>query len=129
MNEQHLIRLSIVGTIVGLVMLYFVSINMTSARANIGDITGSFVGNSVTVIGEVNGLYKHKAGHIFFNLKDDTGEIKVVLWDDVVKQLKMNGIDISKVKNGDSIEITGEIIIYKGVLELEPIGSRVKIIT
>ncbi|MBU0898998.1 MAG: exodeoxyribonuclease VII large subunit [Nanoarchaeota archaeon] len=122
MKEQQLIRFSLIGAILGIIALYFVSQFAVSATVNIGEISNNFLGTSVTVSGEINNLYKHKDGHLFFNLADETGEIKTVIWDDVVKQLEID------LKNGDKLKITGEITTYKGDLELIPLGNRVEIL-
>ena len=123
MNDQQLIRLSLIGAVIGIVALYIVSQFVVSATVNIGEISENSIGSSVTVSGEIKNLYKHKDGHIFFDLVDDTGEIKTVLWEDVVKQLDLN------LENGDKLKITGEITTYKGDLELIPLGNKIEILS
>ncbi|MFH1445039.1 MAG: exodeoxyribonuclease VII large subunit [Nanoarchaeota archaeon] len=128
MNEQQLIRMSLIGAVVGIIALYFVSTFTVSAAINIGEVTGNMIGGAVTVSGEIKDLYEHEDGHVFFTLKDNTGEIKTILWDETVKQLELNGVIVSKLENGDNIQITGEITTYKGELEIIPLGSRIKIL-
>jgi len=128
MDDQQLAKISLIGAVIGIISLYVLSMTIVSAPVNIGEVTGSLIGGAVTVSGEVSDLYKHEDGHVFFSLADGTGEIKVVLWDETVKQLELNGVIVSQLKNGDRIKITGEVTTYKGELEIIPLGSRMEIL-
>ena len=141
MNENQVLKISLYGSIMGIVALYFVSLNLTSVPVHIGEITGELTGNVILVRGIVSDLYRHEDGHIFFNLKDEDGadegetmsgtiggtnEIKVVLWDDTVKQLELNHVNIREVENGDRLEVTGVVELYKGMLEIVPLRAQVR---
>ncbi len=128
MNEKQLMRLSVLGSVFGIVALYFVAMNLCMPLVDIGEITGEIIGNTVVVKGTVSDVYFHKDGHIFFNLKDETGEVKIVLWDDTVKQLELNHVKVRELKNGDRLEVTGVVELYKGTLEIVPLRAQVRFI-
>ncbi|MCK4496879.1 MAG: exodeoxyribonuclease VII large subunit [Candidatus Aenigmarchaeota archaeon] len=128
MNEERMLRISLIGSILGLIALYFIVLNISSVHVKIGEVTGNLIGSVVEVEGEVKDFYEHKNGHFFFNLKDDTGEIRVAIWENVVEELRLSGVNISEIRNGARMEITGTVELYRGELELIPLRSQVKII-
>jgi DNA/RNA endonuclease YhcR with UshA esterase domain len=93
---------------------------------NIGDIDKSFVGKTVNVTGEITSISNNK-GNIFINVKDETGEIKVVLWEDTIKSINANDLDTNKLNKGSKINIIGDVQIYRGEMEIIPIRGSVKI--
>jgi len=61
----------------------------------------------VQVEGEVSRPTYHGSGHLYFTLKDDNSSIKCVMFRANVNKLKF------KIKEGDSIVISGAITLYK----------------
>ena len=92
---------------------------------HIGDIDSMVIGSNVNVTGNAKDVYKHRDGHVFFTLDDGTGQIKVVIWKDVAKQLEISG---SMIRKNKTINIEGRIEEYKGELELIPTARGVKLI-
>jgi DNA/RNA endonuclease YhcR with UshA esterase domain len=128
-NERdRLMKLLLLGSVIGIVALYIVSQNITSPPVNINEALSMANGNVILVNGIVSGVQLHEDGHIFFTLNDDTGSVKVVLWKDVVKQLELNHVNIDEIKNGDRLEITGTIELYRGELELVPLRAQIKFV-
>jgi len=127
-NEEKMLRISLTGSILGLIALYFIVLNISSVHVNIGEVTGSLVGGVVTLRGEVKDFYEHQNGHFFFNLKDDSGEVKVVLWESIVEELRLGGMNTDEIRNGARLEITGTVELYRSKLEVIPLRSQVKII-
>jgi exonuclease VII large subunit len=125
-NEDKMLRISLIGSILGLLALYFIVLNISSVHVKVGEVTGSFMGNVVKVDGEVKDFYEHRNGHFFFNLEDDTGEIRVVIWEDMIEELRLGGIDVSGIRDGARLEITGTVELYRGELELIPLRSQVR---
>ena len=120
-------KVSLIGSIIGIIALYIVVINISSVHVKIGEVTGNLVGSIVNVEGEVKDLYEHENGHMFFDLDDGTGRIKVVIWEDVAEELELGGMDTGSIKNGARMQITGTIERYRGELELMPLRSQVRI--
>jgi exodeoxyribonuclease VII large subunit len=56
--------------------------------------------------GEVSDLSQPSSGHIYFTLKDDSSQIKAVIWRSTAQQLRF------KIKDGDSLVCCGAIEVY-----------------
>ena len=66
LTERGLLKVSLVGTIVGLVALYFVVGTLVVESRNIGDVASSSIGSSVSVNGTVSGV-RTRDWNIFFS--------------------------------------------------------------
>lgn len=126
MNERNLMKISVIGVSISLVLLYIVTSQVFSSSVKIGEIDKSSIGKIVNITGEITGMFQSK-GHVFFDLKDDTGKVKVVLWEDTLEFLDINNVNISEIRNGKSINIIGDVQSYKGELEVIPIRGNVNI--
>lgn len=126
MNEKILMKLSIIGTIISILTLYIITSQIFSSSLNIGNIDKSFVGKTVNITGEITSISNNK-GNIFINVKDETGEIKVVLWEDTIKSININDIDINKLNKGSKVNIIGDVQIYRGEMEIILIRGSIKI--
>ncbi len=127
MDEKRLTKISLVGSLIGLVALYFVVSAIEANQVSIGEIDQTKVGTQVKASGEIKGFRESK-GHFFFTLDDGTGSIKVVIWQDTVEELELSKFDTSRIRNGAKIEIIGEVQLYKSELEIMPIRSQIALI-
>ena len=105
MKDKKLIRLTLILSILGLVSLSIIadysepkSIKIISAEENID--------RTVIISGKINNFIS-KPTVTLFNLVDNTGKIKAVSFQ-----------DISWVKKCSEAEVTGDIALYKGQLEI-----------
>lgn len=121
-----MVKISVIGVSVSLVLLYIITSQNLSFHVNIGDIDRSFTGKTVNVTGEITGMFRSK-GHVFFDLKDDTGKVKVVIWEDILEFLEINNVNVSEISNGNKINIIGNVQLYRGELEVIPIRGNVNI--
>jgi exonuclease VII large subunit len=128
MNEGKLTKICIVGVVLSMAALYFVIIQIYSVHVKIGEINKEWVGKNVNITGSISDLRISK-GHMFFNLKDETGKIKVVVWNNTLELLYLNGVNISEIKDGKSVNVIGNVQIFRGELEIIPIREQVKIIS
>ena len=78
---------------------------------------------SVSVCGEISDLARPRSGHIYFSLKDETAQIRAVLWRGTARQLKFD------LDDGMEVICEGQIDVYppRGsyqlvVREMEPRG-------
>jgi len=126
MNEKTLTRFSIIGTIASILALYIVTNHIFSSSIDIGEIDKTFVGKSVNIPGEITSI-SNSEGNFFIKLKDESGEIKVVLWEDIIKSINTNDIDVNKLNKGDKINVIGDVQIYKGEIEIIPIRGNIKL--
>ncbi len=118
MEESFLIKISFSCSIIGLVSLFLISSFVDEGSINIGSVTSSDIGTIVKLCGNVTNKYTTKNKHVFMNLKDETGEIKVVVFNQTASKFNLNLIELNRVC------ITGKVNIYRG--ELEIIANRVE---
>jgi DNA/RNA endonuclease YhcR with UshA esterase domain len=123
MNEKKLTKISAVGVCISIIALYIVTNQIFSVNVNIGEIDKSFIGKSVNITGTVVGITKNK-GNFFVDLEDDTGKIKLILWEDTAELLQSNGIEINELNKGNIINVVGEVQVYRGELEIIPIRGN-----
>ena len=116
MNDKYLLRLCLFCSILGLVIL-FIGVQYVEAKViSIGEISEDEIGALVSVEGRVYSSY-YNGEHLFFTLKDDTGKIKIVIFENSIKRLKINP---GEIRNGVKMGIEGEVKKYKGELEILP---------
>ena len=128
MNEKTLMKLSLAGAVIGICALFFVTSHLNTPHVNIGEIDLSFVSREVNISGTVKNLYRHADGHVFFDLEDDSGTIKIVLWDSTVRALSTAGFAIEELAVMKRLEIVGSVELYQGELEVIPLRGRVRFI-
>jgi len=120
MRERFIMRISFIGSIIGLIAIYTIVSHMDYASVKIGSITGEMIGETISLVGSVKDVYVHENGHVFLSLTDETGEIKAVMWSDTAKMLT------ETIETGMDVNIIGSVKLYKG--ELEIIARDVKFI-
>lgn len=119
MRERFLMRISFMGSIIGLIAIYMIVSQMDYSSVKIGSITGEMIGETINITGAVRDVFVHEDGHIFVSLFDDTGEIKVIIWSDTAKELS------ETIEKGKYVNFIGNVNLYKGELEL--IAREVKL--
>lgn len=62
---------------------------------------------NILVIGEVSTLTKHYSGHYYFTLKDESSQIKCMMFSNYVKQVDFN------LENGQEVLIEGHLGVYE----------------
>ncbi len=120
MEEKNLRNLALLCSVMGLVLLFFLSAQTEAASIDIDKITIEDVGNAVKICGEITSK-RVSNNHIFFDIKDGTGNIKTVIFNTTALGLKNKGIDVYDFKQRESICFTGIVSEYpegSGRLEL-----------
>ncbi|MFH1237577.1 MAG: OB-fold nucleic acid binding domain-containing protein [Candidatus Aenigmatarchaeota archaeon] len=126
MNEKTLTKISVVGSVLSIILLYFMTLNIIPEGMAIGNLDRSLIGRSVSITGKITSLYVNN-GNMFMNVADESGEIKAVLWKDTLEMIRINDINPDTFEVGKKIDITGEIQEYKGELEIVPVKGVVKL--
>ena len=115
MDNKLILKISLSIAMIGIIGLYV----FTSSSQNMVNVyeTSDYLGQRVTVEGSVSKYYVSKDGHVFFDLHDSTGVIKVVAF-------RNSNIEESyNLKEGENIVLTGKVQEYKNNLEI--IASRI----
>ena len=118
MNERTLVKVCLIGSVLGIISLYFLSFMLIPLDAGAGQISRNHIGRKVTLTGTIQDIRIHSSGHIFFELHDRTGSADVVMWEDTVEQLELSGVNMSRFVEGAGITITGDVEYYRGGVQV-----------
>ena len=108
MDEKNLLKVALICGLIGIFIILILSNNLEPSSTKISDISSSFVDQTVKIQGELSSI-KITSSVVMLDIKDDTGVIKVVSFDQ----------DILDLNKGETVEIIGDVTEYKGVLEIE----------
>lgn len=107
MEKKNILNISLILSLLGILLLVFISENSSAKLVSISSITQGHIDKDVTIIGKVSSINKH--GDInFLKVKDGTGKIDVVVF-------KSNNLVL---KSGNKVEVYGKVAIYDGKLEI-----------
>jgi len=112
MSEKSLVRLCLVVSLIGLVIIYVMESVSGQNASEIADITKERVGESVRVCGIVSKMYVSNTDNTFFNLNDNAS-INVVVFSD-----KRQMLGVGDIKNGVLVCVDGTVAEYRGKLEI-----------
>lgn len=124
MREKTLRHLAVICAVLGLGLLFYVSEVMETQAVKIASVGIDDVGIGVKVCGVVMDKRVSK-NHIFMDLRDESGDIRLVIFNTTALALKGAGIDLYAVPIGKDLCSTGVVSEYpKGSGELELIYRR-----
>lgn len=118
MEDKKIFRLALFTAIFGLVGMIFSANYLTPQNIQIKDINRGMLDKEVTVEGLVVGVdQSHKGGTYFLELMDNTGKIKVVIFESTASEIQKTDISIQNF-NKRRIKVVGRVTEYQGSLEL-----------
>lgn len=107
MQEQMLLKISLLISLAGLVSLFWIASNPDFDATPVGSITPDDVGRAIKACGDIEDKFTSKNGHVFFQLNDGSGKIKVVVFNS------------TKITVGEESScVTGRVDVYKGEIEI-----------
>lgn len=115
MKENDLLKIALVCSLIGILMILFIVQKYEVPNYTIEDIDKSMLNEMVSVKGQINRITE-TPGLYIINLEDSTGEITVVIF-------KEEDLDILE---GNLIEVEGEVTEYKN--EVEIIAKEIKVL-
>ncbi len=124
MDDKAVARLSLICSLTGLVAIYFAAASARPRVMPIASLDNGFVGLKVAISGQVVDYREHQDGHLFLKLRDDSGGVVSV---PIFSRLRAElGESIELL---DAVEVTGEVVLYQGELEVVPErASDVKVV-
>ncbi len=120
MRESTLMKMSLIMSILGFVGIFLIVSHASYDYTDIGSISVNMVGETVNFTGMVSGSYVHESGHVFLDVFDETGEIKVVIWSDTAKFIN------ETITRGNFVRIIGNVKLYNGDIEI--IARRITVL-
>ncbi|MEM2889959.1 MAG: OB-fold nucleic acid binding domain-containing protein [Candidatus Hadarchaeum sp.] len=117
--EVNTTKLSLICSLVGLVAIYAAAVTARPKITPIASLNETFIGLRVSVSGQVVEYRDHQEGHLFLKLKDKSGGlVNVPIFSRTRSQLE------ESIELLDIVEITGEVALYQGELEVIPEGAK-----
>ena len=115
MDNKLILKISLAIAMIGIIGLYV----FTSTSQNFMEISQipDYMGQRVSVEGTVDKYYTSKDGHVFFDLHDMSGIVKVVAFRNSNIEAAYN------LQEGEKIILTGKVQEYKNDLEI--IASKI----
>jgi DNA/RNA endonuclease YhcR with UshA esterase domain len=107
----------LLSSLLGLTLIYYAAVNMQPREVSISDINTELVGMSATTRGNITKVRFHQEGHVFLTISDGKNQIQVPLF---ASFLLASGLDIGKLKVGNSILVSGAVDVYKNQLQIVP---------
>ena len=108
MTESLLIKVSLVFSIIGIIILFFISDKIKPKEYQINKLTKDELEKEVKIIGKIKNLKQLNKG-LLITLEDKTSSIKVILFEN--KNIKL--------RTGINIEVIGKLKTYQKEFEIE----------
>ena len=126
-TESLLLKISVLGTVVGLVLLFSFSSSLQAENINVANITKGFEGKYVNVTGTIQDVKKSDSG-LSFSLNDGDKKIRVLVWNNVLEELQLSGVPLDQLKEGAKINLVGIVQVWKGQAEVVPVRAELNIL-
>ena len=107
MKEKMLLKISLITSIIGILILLIILDKIDISDSNISSINKDLVDKQVKIKGEITRLTE-TTGLYIINIKDNTGNIDVI----VFKEEKL------ELEKGNIVEIEGQVTEYQDKLEV-----------
>ncbi|MFH1544755.1 MAG: OB-fold nucleic acid binding domain-containing protein [archaeon] len=116
LNDFFISRIALICAVLGLIILFYFSIQSAYAEKGIEEISNELIGSRVSVKGFVEDKFFAKET-LFFKLSEGRNSIQVVKFNPSVE-------DFEEVKGNSFVEVRGSVQEYKKNLEI--IAEEVK---
>ncbi|MFB6217327.1 MAG: exodeoxyribonuclease VII large subunit [Candidatus Aenigmatarchaeota archaeon] len=124
MDDRSLYRFSLILSVAGILFI-LVLVHFTGPEAvKVSSIDSDHVGQRIQTQGQIEGLHTTETGHLFFHVKDERDEIRVVVFREDLAEM---GLNRKLIQNGDVVSITGDVDTWNGQLEIVP--TRIEIVS
>ena len=117
MDEGRIVKISIIGAVLSLIAIFIFVSRVVPEDVKIGDISRDYVGRVISITGTVRDL-NMKDGNAFFKLLDETGEVNVVIWGDVLKSLDATDGNIRVLDENMTLSLVGEVDVHSGYIQI-----------
>ncbi len=107
MEEKNLLKIALISSLFGVLLILFISEKTDLSMSNIANITNSSIDQKVKIKGYITSLAE-TPGLYILNVRDNTGEITTIIF-------KEEKINLSK---NDLIEVEGKVSKYKDKIEI-----------
>jgi DNA/RNA endonuclease YhcR with UshA esterase domain len=118
MEDKKIFKLALFTAIFGLVGMMFSASYITPQNVQIKEINRGMLDKEVSVEGLVTDVSQsQKGGTYFLELMDETGKIKLVIFESAASEIEKTNINIENF-NKRRIRVVGKVAEYQGSMEL-----------
>jgi DNA/RNA endonuclease YhcR with UshA esterase domain len=119
LNRKKLIMISLFTSILGILLIYIISVNSQPKQINLDEISSELIGKTISTSGYV--IYKRVSpyGHIFLTISQNRARIQVPLFANFLEKMKEENLN-TYFKVGQKIFVQGIVDEYKGKLQIIP---------
>ncbi len=115
MADNSILKLSLISSIAGLLLLYVSAAHMKPSLTPISKVDEDFVGLNTKISGKIIDIRETSEDHIFLKIKDESGGVMTVpIFSRINSKLE------KQVELLDNIEVQGKVENYEGQLEIVP---------
>ena len=107
MQEKTLLKISLITSLVGILILLIILDKIDVSGSNINAINKTFLDKQVKIKGEITRIAE-TPGLYIMNVKDNTGNIDVIIFKE----------DILDLEKGNVVEIEGQVAEYQSKMEI-----------
>ena len=107
MQEKTLLKISLITSLVGILILLIILDKIDVSDSNINQVNKTFLDKQVKIKGEITRITE-TPGLYIINVKDNTGNMDIIIF----KEEKL------ELEKGSVIEVQGQVTEYQGKLEL-----------
>ena len=107
MNEKQLLRVSLIFSLIGILLLFFLTYELKVKLYEINSLSKDNLDDAVRVKGVIES-FAETPGLYLITIKDDNGKITIVVFKD----------EKIPLQKGLNIEIIGQVVEYKNELEI-----------
>ena len=109
MKESLLIKICLIAIFSGIIIMFLSSRAIKPKEIKIENVSEK--NNFVKINGKIMEISKSKSGTTFLKIKDETGLIDAIIFENSIKNL-------DEIKPGQEVEIIGKPQEYKGKMEI-----------
>lgn len=114
MRDETLLKLSLVTSIIGLILLFYLAQTQAQVIA-ISSISQDDIGRTVLLKGNITSVFTSDKGTVFLKISDKTGELNAVIFKNLVSKLSAYGL-----QKGQQVQVEGKMNEYEGEFEIIP---------
>lgn len=115
MKDEKLLKISFCCSLLGILIILFITENLEVPESNIVNITKENLDETLSVSGKISYITE-TPGLLIINLQDNTGNITAIIFKEENISLEKNQI----------VTIEGKVIEYKGQLEIQADLLKIK---
>ncbi len=115
-DNRNLIRISLISSLAGIAIIYGLSLLVEPKPISV-NLLERYQGRIVQIVGTISHIRRHEAGHLFLQLKDESGKCEVPLFSNIAEKTPALSV-------GDRVKVIGTVEEYRDSDQVVPRTER-----